>query len=111
MKIFRDSPSGAVVLDAFSGAEASLGGNGLGGYQATAGRGNLIGSAFVQAPATGAALATLYDGTSTMGRVLATLPLSVRGVVAIPNLLFANGLFIFVTAIFPGLFSVGFSSK
>ena len=111
MKIFRDSPSGAVMLDAYSGAETALGGNGLGGYQAAAGRGNLISSAFVQAPATGAALATLYDGTSTMGRVLAIIPLSMRGVVAIPNLLFANGLFVFVTAIFPGAFAVAFSSK
>ncbi len=109
LQIFRDTPSGAAVVDALSGAATPFGTRATGGFQAAVGRGYLGGSAVVQSPASPGASATLYDGTSSAGRVLAVVPLSQKAIIPLPNVSFSVGFFIVVNAAWPGFFGIPFS--
>lgn len=108
LQIFRDTPSGAAVVDALSGAATPFGTRATGGFQAATGRGYLGGNAVIQAPGSAGSSATLIDGTSSAGRVLATIPLSQKAIIPLPNVLFSAALFITVSGTRPGLFSIPF---
>ena len=108
-KVFKDTPSGAAVVDALSGAATPFGTRATGGFQAATGRGYLGGNAVIQAPGSPGSSATLIDGTSSAGRVLATIPLSQKAIIPLPSVLFAVGLFIFVNAARPGFFGIPFT--
>jgi hypothetical protein len=109
MKTITIAPSGAFLAGDFPGDQIALGGDGLGGYQARTGGGSTSGPVVVKTAGSADAVATLYDGTSTSGRVLAVIPLSAAAVMGLPNSGFSAGLYIDVAGTSAASFEVAFS--
>jgi hypothetical protein len=109
MKTLSVSPSGAFLAGDFPGDQIALGGDGLGGFQARVGGGSTSGPVVVKTAGSADAVLTIYDGTDTSGRVLAVIPLSVAGVMGMPNSGFSTGLYIDVAGTSAASFEVAFS--
>lgn len=83
----------------------------LGGLQLASGGGCLSGPGTVAAAGSSDCAATLYDGTDTTGKVIATFSLGDVGSVMLPNFAFAKGLFVNVTGTTPGTLQLIFNGN
>jgi hypothetical protein len=109
MKTITVTPSGATLAGDPPGDQIALGGDGLGGYQARTGGGSTSGPVVVKTAGSADAVATLYDGASTSGRVLAVVPPSRAGAMGMPNSGFSAGLYIDVAGTSAASFEVAFT--